>query len=126
MQGMFESTLLMSLLMRMMAIEADQVQKLSTWQQTAPTGQLAASDYHPHDGDGDDDVDDNHDDEVDIDDDHDDDLAAFFSLFWRISLLQRYITLIFSSATSSSVTCSVSWLVGRDSNQRRFEACELV
>ena len=60
------------IMMTKMAIEAtaDQVQKLSTWQQTAPTGQLAASDYHPHDGD--DDVDDDH----DAADDNDDDVES--------------------------------------------------
>ena len=47
------------IMMTKMAIEAtaDQVQKLSTWQQTAPTGQLADSDYHPHGSDDDDDDD---------------------------------------------------------------------
>ena len=54
--------MLMTRLMTLPAIEADQVQKLSTWQQTAPTGHLPASHYHPHD----DEVDDEH-------DEHDDD-----------------------------------------------------
>ena len=39
--------MLMTRLMTLLAIEADQVQKLSTWQQTAPTGHLADSHYHP-------------------------------------------------------------------------------
>ena len=39
--------MLTTMLMTLLAIEADQVQKLSTWQQTAPTGHLADSHYHP-------------------------------------------------------------------------------
>ena len=59
----------MMITMTKMAIEAtaNQVQKLSTWQQTAPPGQLAAYDYHPHDGD-----DDDHDDGNDANDNDED------------------------------------------------------